>query len=63
MWHESEREEMRTKCWSGNPKGIDDSEDTGTDVRIILEWILGKYNGKVSTGFIWLGVRTSGGLM
>jgi hypothetical protein len=30
--------------------------------RIILEWILGKYGGKLCTGFIWLRIGTSGGL-
>jgi hypothetical protein len=35
-----------------NLKRIDDSEDQeGVDGRIILEWILGKYVGKVWTGF------------
>jgi hypothetical protein len=33
-------------------KGRDHSEDLGVDGRIILEWILGKYGGKVWTGFI-----------
>jgi hypothetical protein len=26
----------------------------GVDGRTVLEWILGKYDGKVWTGFIWL---------
>jgi hypothetical protein len=32
-----------------NLKGRDRSEDLGVDGRIILEWILGKYGGKVWT--------------
>jgi len=37
-----------------NLKERDHAEDLGVDGRIILEWILGKYGGKVRTGFIWL---------
>jgi hypothetical protein len=29
-------------------------------VKIILEWILGKYCGNVWTGFIWLRIGTNG---
>jgi hypothetical protein len=46
---------MHTKFWSENLKGRDNSEDLGTDGKlilgmdgkIILEWILGKYSGKL----------------
>jgi hypothetical protein len=31
------------------------------EYKIILEWVLGKYGGKVWTGSIWLRIRTSGG--
>jgi hypothetical protein len=37
--------------------------DLDVDRRIILEWILEKFIGKVWTGFIWLRIRTSGGLL
>jgi hypothetical protein len=30
---------------------------------IILEWILGKYGGRVWTGYIWLRIGNSGGLL
>jgi hypothetical protein len=33
------------------PEGKDHLEDLGVGGRIILEWILGKYGGKVWTGF------------
>jgi hypothetical protein len=36
----------------GNWKGTDHLEDLGIDGKIILEWILGKYGGRVWTGFI-----------
>jgi hypothetical protein len=42
--------------------GRDHLEDLGVDDRIILEWILGKYDVKVCTGFIWIRIGTSGGL-
>jgi hypothetical protein len=31
--------------------------------KIILEWIVGKLDGEVWTGFIWLRIGTSGGLL
>jgi hypothetical protein len=43
--------------------GRDHLEDLGVDVRIILEWILGKYSGKVWTRFIWLRIGASGRLL
>jgi hypothetical protein len=44
-------------------KGKDHSEDVGIDGRIILEWILGKWHGKVGTGCMWLRTGTSGRLL
>jgi hypothetical protein len=43
---------MYTKFWSGNPKGRDHSEDHFEHGRIILEWILRKWDRKVWIGFI-----------
>jgi len=40
-------------------EGKDYPEDLGIDVKIILEWIL----GKVWTGCAWLRVQTSGMLL
>jgi hypothetical protein len=48
-------------CW--NVKGRDHSENLVKDGRIILEWFLGKLSRKLGTGFIWLRLRTSGGLL
>jgi hypothetical protein len=42
-------------------KGIDHLEDISVDEKIILEWILEKYGGKVWTGCTWLRIGTSGG--
>jgi hypothetical protein len=56
--------EMRnTKLLFENLKGRDNLEDLGIDGRILLEWILGKWNRKVLVGFIWMRLRTSGGLL
>jgi hypothetical protein len=51
------------KCWSENLTGRDQSEDLDVDVRKILQWILGKYDGKVWTVFIWLRIGTNDGLL
>jgi hypothetical protein len=40
---------------AGNGGG-DYSEDLGVDGRIVLEWILGKWCGKLWIGFIWLSI-------
>jgi hypothetical protein len=39
------------------------SEELDIGTRIILERILNKHGGKVWTGFIWLRIGTSGGLL
>jgi hypothetical protein len=44
-------------------KGRDQLQNLGIDGNIILEWILGRYGGKVWTGFIWLMIGTSGGVL
>jgi hypothetical protein len=54
---------MHTKFWLGNLKGKVHSEYLGVDGRIIPEWILGKWGEKLWTGFIWLRIATSGGLL
>jgi hypothetical protein len=38
-------------------------EDLCIDGRILLEWILRKLGRKLWTGFIWLTIGTSGGLL
>jgi hypothetical protein len=36
-------------------------EDVRADVRIILQWILRKWDGEDWTGLIWLRIVTGGG--
>jgi hypothetical protein len=43
---------MNAKFWAENLKGKDHWEDLCVDEKIILEWILGRQDGKLWTGFI-----------
>jgi len=54
---------MDRKFWTEHLKGRDHLEDLGADGTIILEWILRKLGRKLWTGFIWLTIGTSGGLL
>jgi hypothetical protein len=54
---------MYNISWLKNLKRRDHLEDMGVDGRIILEWILGKQGGKLLTGYTWLRIGTSGGLL
>jgi len=38
-------------------------EDPGTDGRIILKWIINKWDEIALTGLIWLRIRTGSGLL
>jgi hypothetical protein len=42
MWHPLEREERCKGCWWERPKGKGHLEDRGVDVRMGLEWNLGR---------------------
>jgi hypothetical protein len=54
---------MRTRFWSAILNGRNQSEDLSVDGRLILDWILHTYGGKVLIGFIWLRIWPSGGLL
>jgi hypothetical protein len=45
---------MHALFWFENLKGRDHSEELGVDGRKLLERIVGRYDGKVRTGCIWL---------
>lgn len=46
------------ETWEG-----DCMENLGVDGTIILKWGLKKWDGRMLTTFVWLGVGTSGGLL
>jgi hypothetical protein len=47
----------------GISKVRDNSEDLGVGVRITLRWTLGRQESKGRTGFGWLRIWSSGGLL
>jgi len=55
------RGEVHTGFWWRNLKESDHLEDPGIDGRIILRWIVRKWDWKVRTGSIWLRIGTGGG--
>jgi hypothetical protein len=48
------------KCIQGQTEGKRPLRNLGVDVRIILIWILKKYDGSAWTGVMWFKVGTSG---
>jgi len=57
------RREAYTGFWWGNLRERDHLGDLGVDGRIILRWILRKWDVGVWTGSSWLRVGTGGGLL
>jgi hypothetical protein len=47
----------------GKPEGKTHTEELGVGGRIILKWSYRSRFGRVCTGFIWLRIGTSGGLL
>jgi hypothetical protein len=56
-------DEKCIKFGSENLKGRNHSEDMSTDGRIILKCVLKKKPQRVWTGFIWLRIGSSDGLL
>jgi hypothetical protein len=54
---------MRKTFWTEHRKGRGNFEDLGIDGRIILQWTVGKYYGKLWTGLIWSRIGTGGRLL
>jgi len=61
MWRVWGRSETYTELWWGNLREGDRLGDPGIDGRIILRWILGKWDVGVWTGWSWLRIGTGGG--
>jgi hypothetical protein len=57
------RGEVFTGFWLGGPKGRDHWKGLGVGGRIILRWTLGRYGSMGRTGFSWLRIGSSGGLV
>jgi hypothetical protein len=50
---------MRIGYWWESQKRKDHYEDIDVGLRVILKWILERYNGVVWTGFIWFRIGAS----
>jgi hypothetical protein len=51
------------RFWLGGPKVRDHSEGVGVGGRITLSWTLGRQGSMGRTGFGWLRIGSSGGLL
>jgi hypothetical protein len=58
-----ERKEIFTRFWWESPKERALLEDRGVDERMGSEWILGRLAGGMLSGFSWLRIGASGGLL
>jgi hypothetical protein len=63
MWRVWGRIEVCTGCWWGSLRERGHEGDQDVDGRIILRWIFRKLEGVVRTGWSWLRIGTSGGLL
>jgi hypothetical protein len=63
MYHAWGRSAMHIGLWWENQKEGDHQEELDVGGRVIPRWVLEKYDKVVWTGFIWLGIGTSGRLM
>jgi hypothetical protein len=54
---------MLREFWWGNLKARDRLEYLGVDGRALFKWILKTWDSRFRTGFIWLRIGTSGGLL
>jgi hypothetical protein len=55
--------EVHTGFWWGNLRERGHLVDPGVDGRIILKWILKKWNGEAGTRVVWLRIGTGGGFL
>ena len=61
MWHVGRKGEVCTRFWWGDPRERDHWGDKDIYGRIILRWILRKWEGVVETRWSWLRIGTVGG--
>jgi hypothetical protein len=63
MWHAWERREYCTRFWWESLKERDLFEDKGIEGRMGSKWIFGRLAGSMLSGFNWLRIGASGGLL
>jgi hypothetical protein len=63
MWHAWGRREVFTGFWLGGPKVRDHWKDLGVGERITLRRTSGRKGSTGRTGFGWLIIGSSGGLL
>jgi hypothetical protein len=63
MWQAWGRGELFTGFLLGGPKVRNHWEDLGIGRRITLSWTRGRLGSMGQTGFSWLRIGTSGGLL
>jgi hypothetical protein len=63
MWHAWGKGDVFTGFWLGGPKVGDHWKDPGVFERKTLKWTLGVQGSIERTGFGWLRIGSSGGLL
>jgi hypothetical protein len=63
MWHDWEREVVFRGFWLGGQTVRDHWGDIGVYGRITLSWTLGRWGSMGPTGFSWLRIGSTGGLV
>ena len=54
---------MHTGSWCGNLKDRDHLESLGIDGRIIIKWLLKKWDREAGTALLWLKIGAGGGCL
>jgi hypothetical protein len=63
MWHAWGTGEVLTGFWLGGQRARDHREDLSVGGRITLRWTFGREGSMGRTGFGWLRIWSSGGLL